>query len=56
MEKGNKTNSESIRFPFSARAILEEVPDMDEMGIEELKGYLHELEEALSLLLSGVTE
>ena len=50
MEKGNKTNNTPIQFPFSVRAILEEVPDMDEMGLEDLKGYLCELEAALSKL------
>ena len=50
MEKGNKMNNSPIQFPFSVRAILEEVPDMDEMGLDDLKGYLRELEEALSKL------
>ena len=50
MEKDNMKNNDTIRFPFSVRPILDEVPDMDEMGMEELRGYLHELEEALSKL------
>ena len=50
MEKNNKAKNEPIRFLFSVRPILEEVPDMDEMGLEDLKGYLRELEEALSKL------
>ena len=45
-----KKNNETIRFPFSARTVLDEVPDMDEMTLEELKGYLRELEDVLSRL------
>ena len=50
MEKDNKKNDGPIRFPFSARAILEEVPDMDDMELGELKAYHRELEEALARL------
>ena len=50
MENRNKSNNGPIRFPFSVKPILEEVPDFDEMGIEELKAYHQELEEALAKL------
>ena len=46
----DKKNNEPIRFPFSARTVLDEVPDMDAMTLEELKGYLRELEDVLSRL------
>ena len=36
MEKNNNVKNDSIRFPFSVRPILEEVPDMEEMSLEEL--------------------
>ena len=42
MENRNKSNNGPIRFPFSVKPILEEVPDFDEMGIEELKACIEQ--------------
>ena len=50
MENSNKLNKGPIRFTFSAKPILEEVPDMDEMSLDELKAYHQELEDALAKL------
>lgn len=50
MKKTDEMNNGPIRFPFSVKAILKEVPDMDEMDLEELKAYHLELEDALGKL------